>query len=239
MFGRVCTAAKWHAACLIFPVGRPGVFALAWNGKLVRESPIEVRHECVGRHWGDATRLAIVLTLFLAPYLTSAQASVRDEYRTKASYLATFPSFIEWPENAFSSPDAPFLVCVLGDFRFGTALAEFARSSSPHGRRIDIRWAHKNDNLRRCHILFISNSEAKSYARILKTVQRADTLTVGETTDFLSAGGMLSFLFQNESLQFEVNLVAANEAHLQVSSKLLALAHRVVRSGFIERRHNC
>jgi hypothetical protein len=232
MFGRVCTAAKWHAACLLFPVGSPGVFALAWNGKLVTEPPIEVRHECVGWH---AARLATVLTLFFVPYLTSAQGSVPEEYRTKASYLATFPSFIEWPETAFSSPDAPFLVCVLGDFRFGTALAEFARSSSPHGRRIDIRWAHKNDDLRRCHILFISNSEAKSYASILKVVQRADTLTVGETTDFLSAGGMLSFLFQNESLQFEVNLAAANEAHLHVSSKLLALAHRVVRSELIER----
>jgi len=203
--------------------------------KLVTELPVEVRHESVGRHWGDTTCLAIVLTLFCAPYLTSAQSLVREEYRTKASYLATFPSFIEWPESAFSSPDAPFLVCVLGDFRFGTALAEFARGSSPHGRRIDIRWVRKNDNLRRCHILFISNSEAKSYVSILKVVQRADTLTVGETADFLSAGGMLSFLFQNESLQFEVNLATANEAHLQMSSKLLALAHRVVRSGSIER----
>jgi hypothetical protein len=53
-------------------------------------------------------------------------------------------------------------------------------------------------------------------------------LTVGETPDFLSVGGMLSFSFKNDSLQFEVNLVAVNEAHLRVSSKLLALARRVV-----------
>jgi len=235
MLGWVCAAATWHAACLRISAGVQVSLHWALNGKLVSEPPIELRHEYVGRHWGDATRLAIVLTLFFVPYLTSAQGSVPEEYRTKANYLATFPSFIEWPETAFSSPDAPFLVCVLGDFRFGTLLAEFARGSSPHGRRIDIRWAHKNDNLTRCHILFISNSEAKSYARILKTVQKTDTLTVGETTDFLSAGGMLSFLFQNESLQFEVNLAAANEAHLHVSSKLLALAHRVVRSELIER----
>jgi hypothetical protein len=38
----------------------------------------------------------------------------------------------------------------------------------------------------------------------------------------------LSFSFQNEALQFEVNLVAANDAHLKVSSKLLAIARRVV-----------
>jgi hypothetical protein len=202
---------------------------------LVTEPSIEARHECFGRRCGDAARLAMIFTLLLAPYSASAQGSVPEEYKNKASYLATFPSFIEWPETAFSSAAAPFLVCVLGDFRFGTALAESARNPSPHGRRIDIRWVRKNEDLRTCHILFISNSEAKKYATILRVVQGAETLTVGETTDFLSAGGMLSFSFQNDSLQFEVNLVAANEAHLQLSSKLLALARRVVRSEFIER----
>jgi YfiR/HmsC-like len=179
--------------------------------------------------------MAITLTLLFAPHSTRAQGSVPTEYKTKASYLATFPSFIEWPETAFASAEAPFLVCVLGDFRFGTALAEFARNPSPHGRRIDIRWARKNEDLRNCHILFISNSEAKNYARILKLVQGAGILTVGETRDFLSAGGMLTFSFHDDSLQFEVNLVAADEAHLRVSSKLLALARRVVTSGMIER----
>jgi hypothetical protein len=43
---------------------------------------------------------------------TKAQSSVAAEYRTKASFLATFPSFIEWPESAFSSAEAPFVVCV-------------------------------------------------------------------------------------------------------------------------------
>jgi uncharacterized protein DUF4154 len=53
-------------------------------------------------------------------------------------------------------------------------------------------------------------------------------LTVGETTDFLSAGGTLSFSFQNGTLQFDVNLAPANEAHLRVSSRLLVLARRVL-----------
>ena len=91
MFGRVCTAAKWHAACLLFPVGSPGVFALAWNGKLVTEPPIEVRHECVGWH---AARLATVLTLFFVPYLTSAQSSVREEYRTRRAISQRSPALL-------------------------------------------------------------------------------------------------------------------------------------------------
>jgi hypothetical protein len=59
-------------------------------------------------------------------------------------------------------------------------------------------------------------------------VQGIDVSSVGETPDFLSAGGAVSFSFQNESLQFEVNLLAATDAHLRMSSRFLALARRVV-----------
>ena len=164
----------------------------------------------------------------MAAHSVTAQSSIPLEYRNKASFLATFPSFIDWPGNAFPAAEAPFLVCVVGDFQFGTYLAEITRSTAPHGRRVEVRWVHKEQELRSCHILFVSRSESKRYAKVLQVVQGADVLTVGETPDFLSAGGALSFSFQNEALQFEVNLVVANDAHLRVSSRLLALARRVV-----------
>jgi hypothetical protein len=81
---------------------------------------------------------------------------------------------------------------------------------------------HKDPELRSCHILFVSQSQAKRYAKVLQAVQGANVLTVGETPDFLSAGGAFTFSFQNEALQFDVNLLAANDAHLKVSSRLLA-----------------
>jgi hypothetical protein len=87
---------------------------------------------------------------------------------------------------------------------------------------------HKDDELRECNFLFVSSSESKRYAKVLQSVQGADVLTVGETSDFLSAGGALSFFFDDRALQFEVNLVTVSEAHLHVSSRLLALARHVV-----------
>ena len=169
---------------------------------------------------------AMVLLPLLA-CLAHAQMNT-EEYRAKATFLATFPSFVEWRQEAFAEPAAPFLVCVVGDFRFGTSLAELTRNSSAHKRRVEVRWIHKDDQLRKCHILFVSRSESHRYAKLLQFVQGADVLTVGETADFLSAGGALSFYFEDRSLQFEVNLLAMNEAHLRVSSRLLALARRVV-----------
>jgi hypothetical protein len=51
---------------------------------------------------------------------------------------------------------------------------------------------------------------------------------VGETPEFLGAGGVVSFSKQRGKLEFDVNLDAAQRAHLKISSRMLALARRVV-----------
>jgi uncharacterized protein DUF4154 len=82
--------------------------------------------------------------------------------------------------------------------------------------------------------VFVSRSESKRYAKILRALKGADVLTIGETPDFLEAGGAVTFSLQgdltgNAQLQFEVSLPATSDAHLRISSKLLAVAHRVTK----------
>lgn len=158
----------------------------------------------------------------------SAQEGKADEYRAKANFLAVFADFVEWPSAAFSSEQAPLLICVLGEFSFGTTLAEATRGASIRGRRMEIRWARKEQGLRACQILFVSRSESRRYGRIFKAIQGASVLTVGETPDFLASGGTINFLFDANKLQFEVSVAAANDAGLRISSKMLALARHVV-----------
>ncbi len=159
-----------------------------------------------------------------------AQNSTSPEYLAKANFLATFPSFIDWPDSAFPSPQASIVLCVRGDFAFGTSLAVLTRGISVHGRALEVRWVRKDEELRSCHIVFVSRSEAKRYTKLLQTLDGASILTVGETSDFLAAGGAVAFSFRAETLQFEVNLPHANTAHLRISSHMLALARRVVTS---------
>jgi hypothetical protein len=179
-----------------------------------------------------AQRIILVVAgaclLLCAPLPISSQESTAAEYRSKANFLATFPSFVDWPESAFTSVQSPFLICVRGDFSFGTSLAELARRASPHGRRVEVRWVHQDQELRNCHIAFVSRSESKRYTKLLQLLEGIGVLTVGETESFLGAGGAVSFYFEHETLQFEVNLIAADTAHLKISSRLLALARHVV-----------
>jgi hypothetical protein len=172
--------------------------------------------------------MTVCLLLPLQPAWAQAP-NPTTEYRAKATFLANFRNFVEWPLEAFRSDQAPLVVCVVGDFSFGASFADIT-ARSLHGRRVEVRWERKEkeEELRACHILFVSRSEAKQYGRVLAFVRGASVLTVGETPDFLSNGGAVSFTFQQDALQFDVSLAAANDAHLRISSRMLALAQHVV-----------
>src|ERR1700731_518978 len=82
-----------------------------------------------------------------------------------------------------------FLVCILRDFRFGTSLAEVTRIASPRGRQVRVRWIHKDQDLRGCHIVFVSSAESKRQGKDLQAVPGADVVTVGEQPDSFTVWG--------------------------------------------------
>ncbi len=79
-----------------------------------------------------------------------------------------------------------------------------------------------------CQILFVSPSEDKRLAQILRRLRGASVLTVGETRDFAVRGGVIGLLVSEGRVRFEINVAAAERASLRVSSKLLRLG-RIVR----------
>lgn len=172
--------------------------------------------------------VAVSFVLAIASLPLNGQIQVAVEYRSKAKYLSNFPNFVEWPAGTWSSKKEPFLICVFGDYPFGTSLAEETRGRMVHERRIEVQWMHKTEQLYACQMLFVSRSEQKRYSQVLQTLRGQMMLTVGETPEFLDAGGMVGFSTQDESVRFDVNLGEANKAHLKISSHMLALARRVV-----------
>jgi hypothetical protein len=173
-------------------------------------------------------RAGVALCLSLVSQPLPAQSLATLEYRTKANYLANFPSFVEWPPESMPSEEAPFLVCVFGEFSFGTSLAEIARGTTVQKRHLEVRWIRKLEELSLCQVLFVSRSEQKRYNLSLDAVRGRTVFTVGETPEFLGAGGIVCLSSEQGAIQFDVNLEAANKAHLKISSRLLALARHVV-----------
>jgi hypothetical protein len=151
-----------------------------------------------------------------------------QRYEAKAKFLSIAPGFVEWPAATFKTPTAPLEICVHGDFSFGTGLAEIARSASLNGHRMEVKWARKEQDLPGCQIIFVSHSAAKRYDKVLDSLKSSINLTVGEDSEFLQAGGMVSLQATANGVLFDVNLDAVSDGHLKLSSQMLSLARRVV-----------
>jgi len=61
----------------------------------------------------------------------------------------------------------------------------------------------------------------------LRGLRGIPVLMVGETSNFLSEGGMIRFHLVEGKIRFDINLGAADSSHLKISSRLLLLATSV------------
>ena len=184
------------------------------------------------RAFGRWLALIVVLVVWSpagAPPRGSAQEAGLPEYTVKAAVLLNFARFTEWPEDAFSGPEAPLVVGVLGRESFGAELAELMMKQPLKNRPVQVRRLASDQEISRCQVLFIAASERNRYREILGCVGTLPILTVGETDDFPEAGGVLQLFLKRESntVKFIVNLDAAKPARLKFSASLLKLADKV------------
>lgn len=165
--------------------------------------------------------LATLLALLGNGLSIQVQAQA-DEYQVKAAFIFNFAKFVDWPGDAFSDGN-DLVVGVVGDDPFGGTLDRL-NGSTANGRRLRIKRLRFGDNLRACHILFISKSEARNLSKILDSLKGTSVLTIGEMPQFNQSGGMIRFVIQNNKVRFEINAAAATQARVRISSKLLALS---------------
>ena len=151
-------------------------------------------------------------------------APAAKEYEVKAAFLFNFAQYVEWPPESFSTPATPIIIGVLGDDPFGSVLDQTVRGETVKSRPIAIHRSRQIENLRHCHLLFISKSERGRLAPIFAKLAGTHCLTVGETDRFAHNGGIINFRLQGANVRFEINLNAARRSGLTISSKLLRLA---------------
>ena len=171
--------------------------------------------------------LALLLSAISGPLGAYADPRVLQEYEVKAAFLYNFAKFVEWPTDAFSSPSEPLTLGVLDTDPFGDTL-KILEDKSAGGRRINIKRFDSVQQLDRCHILFISNSEKGNLPQILTLIKKWNVLTVGEMKGFAEAGGVINFILIDKKIRFEINADAARRAGLKISSQLLKVA-KIVR----------
>lgn len=173
-------------------------------------------------------RLLILLGVAASAIAGSVAAQTsKEEDKQEAAYLKRILAFVEWPKDGVAEGEG-FHVCVAGSYGISFALSDALRGLSMNGRKVEVRWVQKEKDMTGCQVLILAGEFDKQREKMLETAKGAHTLTVGEGSRFVDAGGILGMNLGKNAVQFEVNLVAARNAGLKIDARLLALAHRVV-----------
>ena len=159
-----------------------------------------------------------------APPLTAATSDSAPEYEVKSAMLANFAKFVEWPETAFASGQAPVVIAVVGRDPFGRLLDDGVRDKTAGGRPIIVRRWDKLPAKEPVHMVFLARSEGKRLTEVLEATAGRSALTVSDLDGSAKSGVMIELRLQDQRVGFEVNLPAAQRAGLRISSRLLKLA---------------
>jgi hypothetical protein len=172
------------------------------------------------------------------------------EYSIKAAFIYNFIKFVDWPSDADQQSEEadddtePITIGIIGENPFGKAFEAVVKKKVKDKKLVikelacfkeDIEAenedAYEHEKaLQSCHVLFVCPLERKCREEIIKKVKANCVLTIGETDGFLETGGIIEFVMHENKVQFEINLVAAQEAGLKIRSQLLRLAKRVIKA---------
>lgn len=169
-----------------------------------------------------APALLAAALLLAAPMRAAPEAPT--EWDVKAAYLYNFTRFVEWPEDRTTPADAPFVVAVLGPDPFGRVLDATFAGKTVGTHPVVVRRLERPEDASEVRILFVAGASDRDALRGLRAARGKPVLTVGDANGAGPRPVILTFLIRDSRVRFEVNLGAARDAGLKISSQLLKLA---------------
>lgn len=184
------------------------------------------------RLWHFASRrghciLGLLYALLLLAPAGGGAAAVQEQFtaeEVKSAFLLNFGRFVEWPPRSFEKTRDRFYICLIGEDTLGSKLETIVRGQKVQERTLEVIRLGPHFPHRECEIAYMKLSSATQEREVLSRMRTTPTLTVGEGSHFLKAGGMIQLRVEGERIRLRINLKAAKDSGLTISSKLLAIA---------------
>lgn len=169
---------------------------------------------------------ALLGALALWASATIAHAQAASESTVKAAFLYKFAGYVEWPPAAFPAADTPFVIGVAGADEVATELERLVPGRQVNGRAVQVRRVREGDSGRGLHILFAGREG--NWRNLMRIVQQQAGLVVTDAERGLEQGAAINFVPVDDRVGFEVSLDNAERGGLRISSRMLAVARRVL-----------
>ena len=145
-----------------------------------------------------------------------------SDHLIKAGYVYNFARLVAWPAAVAGNRQA-IVIGVLGNDPFATVLERVVSGKKIDDRSFEVKRL-KTLGECGCQILFVSAPENVRTEEITQLQKSASVLTISEGPDFARRGGIIALTLEDSRVRFLVNVDAAAQASLTISSRLLALA---------------
>jgi hypothetical protein len=172
-----------------------------------------------------AALVAVVLGFALT--CAAQQRGEASESTVKAAFLYKFAGYVEWPPGLFAAADTPFVIAVTGSDEIAAELVKIVAGRSIAGHPVAVKRLREGEALRGAHLLF-AGRETPRLAALLKAAQQQGVLAVTEAERGLELGSAINFVVADDRVGFEVSLDSAEKSGHRISSRMLAVARRVV-----------
>ena len=171
--------------------------------------------------------LALLLT-FATSVFAQAERAAPSEASVKAAFLYKFTAYVEWPAKA-ARADQPFVVGVMDNDAVAAELEALAPGRAIGGRPIAVRRLARGDPVTGVQILFAGGRDPDATA--IRSARKEGALVVTESEAGLAAGSAINFVVAGDRVGFEVSLDGAERSGVKISSRMLAVARRVMQKG--------
>ncbi len=172
-----------------------------------------------------AGRRLLALAFFFAAL--GAHGQQASEAAIKAAFLHKFLGYVEWPPSALPAADTPFVIGVTHSEEVASELERIVPGRNINNRRVVVRRLAEGEKFSGVHLLFVGRGEPTARA-LFRSAQQQGVLAVTESERGLDQGAAISFVVSEDRVGFEVSTEASERAGLKISSRMLAVARRVV-----------
>ena len=179
---------------------------------------------------GWRAALCTIAALLLSGGALAQAGDGADEAKVKAAFLLRFGQFVVWPRELLPQADTPLVIAVAGADDIAAELSrQAATARAAPGRRVTVRNLRAGQEVPSIHLLFVGADETGRVAQYAAAIRGRGILLVTESPGALDHGSMINFVVADRRVKFEIALEPAEKAGLALSSRLLAVALRVLK----------
>ena len=157
-------------------------------------------------------------------FAVSAQPAAQTADRIKAAYVYNFAKFVEMA----GADEKSIRLCVLGKDDLNGAMLSLNRRMA-QGREIMVRKDVPLDQIKDCAMAFVGDSDVRLLSTVARQLGNSQVLLVSDARQAMDLGAHLSLIFNEDRVEFDVNLLNLQKSNIKASSQMLKLARVVIR----------